>query len=220
MYAHIQHILTTYAVIQHIQQVVPYLDDIDDLARDINSVNTIVRSGTTLKGYNTDALGFRAAILKGMQASSIEIKTAVVYGYGGVTNCVVSVLKSLGIEVFITGRRPDAIQAKADQLNILPWCEQQKGSIDLFVNASPVTHHPLVEATNFLNAIEGCRIAFDHEMPGVCLEQHCTEESIYLIKGTEMYLPQMYAQWGLFLDGLMDDVATLPEVFSRIEESE
>lgn len=200
-------------------QVVPFLDDIDDLAKDINSVNTIIRRGNILKGYNTDALGFRSAILKGVQISGITIKTAVVYGYGGVTNCVVSVLKSLGIEVFITGRRADAIQAKADQLNIQPWSEKQKGSIDLFVNASPVTHHPLADAVNFLNAIDGCSIAFDHEMPGACLEEHCTEQNIYLIKGTEMYLPQMVAQWSLFLDGYMDDVESLPALFSLMEEN-
>jgi shikimate dehydrogenase len=189
------------------------------LARDINSVNTIIRRGNILKGYNTDALGFRAAILKGVQISGLTIKTAVVYGYGGVTNCVVSVLKSLGIEVFITGRRPEAIQAKADQLNIQPWSDQQKGMIDLFINASPVTHHPLGDAVNFLNTIEGCRIAFDHEMPGTFLEQHCLQNNIYLIKGTEMYLPQMVAQWELFLDGYMDDVSQLPEIFNRIEQN-
>lgn len=199
------------------EAVVPFLDDIDDLAKEINSVNTIIRRGNRLKGYNTDALGFREAILKGVQSSGITIKTAVVYGYGGVTNCVVSVLKSLGIEVFITGRRQDAIEAKAAQLQIEPWTEQQKGSIDLFVNASPVTHHPLIDAVNFLNAIEGCRIAFDHEMPGVYLEEHCSQEGIFLIKGTEMYLPQMVAQWGLFLDGYMDDVSQLPDLFSEIE---
>lgn len=200
-------------------QVVPFLDDIDDLARDINSVNTVIRRGNILKGYNTDALGFREAIKKGVDTSGITIKTAVVYGYGGVTNCVVSVLKSLGIEVFITGRRPDAIQAKANQLNIQPWSEKQKGSIDLFVNASPVTHHPLCDAVNFLSAIDGCKIAFDHEMPGVHLEKHCSEHNIYLIKGTEMYLPQMLAQWSLFLDGYMDDVKKLPAIFSRMEDA-
>lgn len=197
----------------------PFLDEIDDLAKEINSVNTIVRKGNTLKGYNTDALGFRAAIVNGMKTSGISIQTAVVYGYGGVTNCVVSVLKSLDIEVFITGRRPDAIRAKAEQLNIHPWTEEQKGEIDLFVNASPVTHSPLGNAENFLNSIEGCRIAFDHEMPGACLNDHCIEKNIYLIKGTEMYLPQMLAQWGLFLDEVVDDISDLPRIFDRIEKN-
>lgn len=197
----------------------PFLDEVDDLAKDINSVNTIIRKGGILKGYNTDALGFRAAIVNGMKSSGISIQTAVVYGYGGVTNCVVSVLKSLGVEVFITGRRPEAICAKAEQLNIQPWTEEQKGGIDLFVNASPVTHSPLTNAVNFLTAIEGCRIAFDHEMPGACLHDHCTEKNIFLIKGTEMYLPQMLAQWSLFLDDVTDDISNLPEIFDRIEKN-
>ena len=189
----------------------------DDLAKEINSVNTIIRRGNHLKGYNTDALGFRAAIDNGIKASGIEVKRAVVYGYGGVTNCVVSVLKSLGIEVFLTGRRPDAVKAKAVQLCVQPWTNDLKGEIDLFVNASPVTHHSLSDAINFLDAIEGCRIAFDHEMPGLYLEKHCHEQKIFLIKGTDMYLPQMLAQWELFLDGYMDDVTDLREIFQRIE---
>jgi hypothetical protein len=49
----------------------------------------------------------------------------------------------------------------------------------------------------------GCKIAFDHEMPGKYLAQFCAENGVYHIKGTEMYYPQMVAQWRLFLEGLV-----------------
>jgi hypothetical protein len=64
----------------------------------------------------------------------------------------------------------------------------------------------LEEAENFLPAIAGCKIAFDHEMPGVYLAEYCAAKNIYHIKGTAMYYPQMYAQWSLFLEGIVPSV--------------
>ena len=39
------------------QKVIPYLDEIDNYAKDINAVNTIVNDHGSLKGYNTDFYG-------------------------------------------------------------------------------------------------------------------------------------------------------------------
>ena len=40
------------------QKVFPYLDEVDEMARKIGSVNTIVHRDGKLKGYNTDGIGF------------------------------------------------------------------------------------------------------------------------------------------------------------------
>ena len=39
------------------QKVFPYLDEVDEMARKIGSVNTIVHRDGKLKGYNTDGIG-------------------------------------------------------------------------------------------------------------------------------------------------------------------
>ena len=44
------------------QQVIPYLDYIDDKALSIGAVNTIVNKNNKLYGYNTDYLGLRSLI--------------------------------------------------------------------------------------------------------------------------------------------------------------
>ena len=44
------------------------------------------------------------------------VKAAVCYGYGGVTSVVVAVLKRLGVDVYITGRRRDAAARRAEEL--------------------------------------------------------------------------------------------------------
>jgi shikimate dehydrogenase len=181
--------------------VIPYLDELDELARDVQSVNTIVVRNGRLKGYNTDALGFKLAIDGGLAASRIEVQSAVVYGYGGVSSVVISVLKSFGFKVYVTGRNKVQAAVICQEFDALLWEGQH---VELFVNATPVTHQPLELADGFIQAISICKIAFDHEMPGIFMKEYCTSNGIFHISGDTMYYPQMTAQWSLFLEGLCD----------------
>ena len=53
------------------ETVMPYLDEIDDGARRIGSVNTVVNRGGRLLGYNTDFYGMSRLIKKcGIEISS------------------------------------------------------------------------------------------------------------------------------------------------------
>jgi shikimate 5-dehydrogenase len=77
--------------------IAPFLDEVDPLAEAVGSVNTVARVGNRLIGFNTDALGFEMAIREGTEG--LALKTAVIYGYGGVASVVVTVLKNLGLQV-------------------------------------------------------------------------------------------------------------------------
>src|SRR5690606_9500158 len=48
--------------IPHKEAILPLLDEVDDLARAIGAVNTVVIKGGRLHGTNTDAYGFRENI--------------------------------------------------------------------------------------------------------------------------------------------------------------
>lgn len=185
--------------------IIPYLDEVDDLAREIMSVNTVIvkkeEGALKLKGYNSDALGFRQAIANGIEKSGFQVTSAVCYGYGGVTSVVTSVLQGMGIKVYLIGRNIETARQRASDLHVELWTGQ---CVDLFVNATPGTESPLEQAPNLLEALKGCLIAFDHEMPGKYLAEYCKENGVYHIAGTEMYYPQMCAQWRLFLEGLVD----------------
>jgi shikimate 5-dehydrogenase len=64
--------------------IIPFLDDLDDSAKSIDSVNTVIVSPSNrLIGYNTDVIGFRIAIIQGLKKSSLIANSAVCYGYGG-----------------------------------------------------------------------------------------------------------------------------------------
>ena len=75
--------------------VLPYCRELGPLAKEIGSVNTIVRRPDgSLFGDNTDAYGFESLVKK----SGIEVrgKKALVLGSGGASVTVVAVLKRLG----------------------------------------------------------------------------------------------------------------------------
>jgi len=171
--------------------IIPYLDEIDEIASIIQSVNTIiVEKNGKLKGYNTDAIGFRNAIENGIQQSQVDVKSAVIYGYGGVTNVVVAILRELNITIYLTGRNRTTIEQRAKELNINIWIPSPATTIqiDLFVNATPATEMPLDESLNLIESLSRCKIAFDHSMPGVYLEEYCKQHNIYHIKGTTVPL--------------------------------
>ena len=193
-------------------KIIPFLDELDELARRVQSVNTVIRQGEKLIGYNTDAHGFEQAIREGIAGK--PIKTALVYGYGGVFNVVYHVLKSLGLKVYVTGRRPEAVQQINEQYGLAPHQGEPK---DLFINASPVTDQPLENAPGFLDAVAGSRLVFDHEMPGAFLQEYCQQHGIQHIPGTAMYYPQMYKQWALFLEGVVSE-EELPELIKKAAE--
>ena len=67
--------------VPHKQEVMKYLVDIDEDAKAIGAVNTLVRTDGGYKGYNTDAAGLKRA----MTEAGIEIRdrTCILFGAGG-----------------------------------------------------------------------------------------------------------------------------------------
>lgn len=61
--------------------VMDYLDELDDAAKEIGAVNTIVNDNGHLKGYNTDAYGAEKAI---SEVFELKDKKVVILGAGGV----------------------------------------------------------------------------------------------------------------------------------------
>ena len=77
------------------QEVMPFLDGLDEVSQAIGAVNTIVfnKDGTTT-GYNTDYIGFQKSIVSLITS---QIKAALVLGTGGSSKAVVYALHKMGI---------------------------------------------------------------------------------------------------------------------------
>jgi len=82
------------------EAVLPLLDDVDNDARRIGAVNTIVNRGGKLTGYNTDASGFMKA-LREDGGFSPRNKRAVLLGAGGVARAVGFALIGAGVKSLV-----------------------------------------------------------------------------------------------------------------------
>jgi len=116
------------------EAVLPLLDQIDDRAALIGAVNTIVKEGDRLLGFNTDADGFIAA-LKSEGKFSPEGVEVVILGAGGVARAVCfSLLENKVSSLTITDGIQEKSKALAERLNryvtgvglkariaVLPW---------------------------------------------------------------------------------------------------
>ena len=76
--------------IPHKMAVMDFLDKIDPTARTIGAVNTIVKSGETLTGYNTDAYGLIKSVKEIGGIEDLAGKKIFIYGAGGSARAVVS----------------------------------------------------------------------------------------------------------------------------------
>ncbi|MBQ2899899.1 MAG: shikimate dehydrogenase [Oscillospiraceae bacterium] len=81
------------------QAVIPFLDEIDEAAKAIGAVNTVVNRDGKLFGYNTDFGGLRA--LFEHAGISVFGKKAVILGNGGTSHTAEAVLKALGAQTVL-----------------------------------------------------------------------------------------------------------------------
>lgn len=96
--------------------VIPYLTDIDPLAENIGAVNTLVRTETGYKGYNTDMPGlYRAMCEDGVKVKGEKV---LILGAGGVARAVAMLLLDKGArEALLLNRTVQKAQAVADEVN-------------------------------------------------------------------------------------------------------
>ncbi|MGI6776851.1 MAG: shikimate dehydrogenase [Acetivibrionales bacterium] len=97
------------------EEVIQYLDDIDEMSGEIGAVNTIVNDDGKLKGYNTDAYG---AITTLLEVTPLKGKKIVVVGAGGAAKTVIWALKQYTDSIFIYNRNPERGQSVGKRFNV------------------------------------------------------------------------------------------------------
>ena len=135
--------------VPHKERVRPYLDRIDPLARDVGAVNTIVREGDSLVGYNTDAYGFVRS-LKETAELEPRGKRVLLLGAGGAARAAAYGLAGEKIaELTIANRTYERARRLADevrdavgQVGTIPWdadnLEAAGKAADLIVNSTSI----------------------------------------------------------------------------------
>lgn len=111
------------------ESVINLCDELDSIAKEIGSINTLVRIGDKIKGYNTDAPGFMMAIAK-----FGKINKALILGAGGTAKALAYILDLSGVDVEILNRSD-----KSEQFNNYKFHTHTNftpSSYDLVVNTT------------------------------------------------------------------------------------
>lgn len=172
--------------------VIPYMNILSEGANIIGAVNTIIRNGEQLKGYNTNAIGFMDTLEeKGFNATD---KKALVFGSGGGARAVVFILNwlrasSIQISGRTTKRVDDIILKIGGTATSLEIMARQVPTANIIINTTPISSPD--DSAEFANFIEKqdfkeCELIVDLN--------YGRQNNIWQSKASELGVP--------FIDGL------------------
>jgi shikimate dehydrogenase len=118
------------------EEIIPYLDELDDLALAIGAVNTILvdAKGKT-RGYNTDIIGLESSIKDWMPLSQSG-NQALILGSGGAGKSVAELMKKYKIPSFFAQRSENGYVDIEDFIATCP----------LIFQCSPLGMYPQIES--------------------------------------------------------------------------
>ena len=120
-------------------EVIPFLNYIDDSAKEIGAINTIkferVNSKLKLLGYNTDYIGFWESIKPLLQSHHNK---ALVLGTGGSSKAVAYALRKANIEVLFVSRNAN----EKDQITYQDITREHIEKYKIIINTTPLGMFP------------------------------------------------------------------------------
>ena len=125
------------------EKVIPYLDSLDESAKQVGAVNVIkiVKGGSAdvlqLIGYNSDMIGFKNSIQPILTA---DMDKALILGTGGASKAVMTALKALGVDVNLVSRKKSASTITYEELT-----KQMIHEHKIIVNTTPLGTYPFTE---------------------------------------------------------------------------
>ena len=122
------------------QDVIPYLDSIDEAAKAIGAVNTIVNRDGHLFGYNTDFHGLSRLITS--LKLNLKGKKVLILGSGGTSKTSLAVSKHLGArDILVVSRR--------ESEGTISYEEAYKSHADaqIIINATPNGMYPNIDSS-------------------------------------------------------------------------
>lgn len=125
------------------EQIVSYLEQIDEAAAQIKAVNTVkIRRSSgrqvSLHGYNTDIHGFQESIKPLLQKYHHK---ALVLGTGGASKAVLKALENLEIDAILVSRNPE----EKGEISYNDLDEDVMDSYKIIINTTPIGTYPNIE---------------------------------------------------------------------------
>ena len=175
------------------QEVIPFLDELDQTAKSINAVNTILFKNGKRIGYNTDVTGFRESIKKLIGRKKVE--KAMILGTGGASKAIYYVLQELGINPTLVSRTAGDITY--EELNRRTIIDHR-----LIINCTPLGTYPNVNDAppieyKYLNKKH---LLFDlvYNPEKTVFLNYGVEKACFTMNGLHMLIGQAEASWRIW----------------------
>ena len=172
------------------EQVIPYLDDLDDDARQIGAVNVIkftkgLFGKLKLKGYNSDIIGFKQSIDPLLKETH---RKALILGTG---------LKQLGVGATLVSRKPKEFCITYDE--ITPKTMEQ---YTVIVNTTPLGMFPNIDSCPDIpyDLLTPNHLLYDllYNPDETLFMKKGKEKGAVVKNGLEMLLLQAFAAWEIW----------------------
>lgn len=177
------------------EQVIPYLDEISEQAKEVGAVNVIkiIRKGKKiyLKGYNSDVIGFTKSIEPLLEPFH---QKALILGTGGAAKAINVGLHSLGIETKFVSRYPHKELFTYQDITPLVINDYH-----IIVNCTPMGMYPLADTCPPLpyDAMGIHHLLYDliYNPDETLFMKKGTQHGATVKNGIEMLLLQAFASW-------------------------
>ena len=195
------------------EAVIPLVDELDDSARTIESVNTLVNAAGHLKAYNTDYLAIGKLLREYRVAPEISF---VLRGSGGMSKAVACALKDAGFRNgVIVARNEAAGRSLADRYGFGWQADVAELRAEMLINVTPIgmAGGPEAETLAFDEAaIDAASVVFDVVAmpPETPLIRAARRHGKPVITGAEVFAIQAVEQFVLYTGVRPDD-----ELFQR-----
>ncbi|MCX7957264.1 MAG: shikimate dehydrogenase [Endomicrobia bacterium] len=146
------------------EKIIPFLDEIDKLAKNIGAVNTVVNHNGKLLGYNTDIYGF----IKSFEEIRLDNEKIIVLGCGGVSRAILVGLNELGARnVYVYDVDDKKVKFLKDKFGsfVIPVEKEKLENIvknsRIIINATPLGMKPSDPTPVDLRLITKMHIIYD-----------------------------------------------------------
>ena len=184
------------------EQVIPYLDEMDEGAASIGAVNVIKvikqKRKTILKGYNSDVVGFMRSIEPLLEHHHTK---ALILGTGGASKAVHYGLHKLGIE---TTKFVSRSKRNEDTITYADLTPELMNDYKVIVNCTPVGMYPKADLCPEIpyDCLTKQHLLYDllYNPNTTLFMKHGSEHGANVKNGLEMLLLQAFGAWEIWND--------------------
>ena len=178
------------------EQIISFLDELDEVAKEIGAVNVIHFENGKKIGFNTDVFGFQQSIKPFL---TYKHERALIFGTGGAAKAVAYVFKSIGIDVFFVSQNPNN---RPNHFSYSEVNEFMISSCKVIVNCTPIGTYPNINA--FINipfqalTVEHLVIDLIYNPPTSSFLQKSQNAGATTLNGASMLKEQALKSWEIW----------------------